>query len=444
MLLKESSILIIGAGTWGCGITLELARNGYTNVKVLDAEDVPSSIAAGNDFNKIMDEGPPSTGDTDSVYAWNRLHNICTDSWLNDTLYKPFYHRNGYVMAASSDTAYASLQEEIAGREEDYVPVNTAEEFRKTMPEGVLTGDFVGWKGYQKPSKAGWVLAKGAILAAQQESERLGAKFVTGNEGKVVELLFSNVSNAAGQPHLEGVKTADGTIHTADITILSSGANADLMFDLKSQLRPTAWTLAHIKMTAEEAALYKDLPVLFNIEKGFFMEPSAETHELKICDEHPGYINPVYSANHTVIGSRPFARQQIPIESEARVRALLNETMPHLANRPFSFARICWDADTPDRMPLFDWYGPQNSTGNRSNFLLAIGGSGHSFKIMPAIGQLTREYLEGSVDNRTRNAFKWRPETAVNRNWWDTQGRFGADNKVMDFADVAGWTTIGE
>lgn len=37
--------------------------------------------------------------------------------------------------------------------------------------------------------------------------------------------------------------------------------------------------------------LYKDLPVLFNIESGFFMEPDAENHELKICYEHLGYCN---------------------------------------------------------------------------------------------------------------------------------------------------------
>jgi sarcosine oxidase / L-pipecolate oxidase len=54
---KGDSILIIGAGTWGCGIALELARKGYSDVTVLDGEDVPSSIAAGNDLNKIMEEG---------------------------------------------------------------------------------------------------------------------------------------------------------------------------------------------------------------------------------------------------------------------------------------------------------------------------------------------------------------------------------------------------
>lgn len=54
---KSNTILIIGGGTWGCSIALELARNGYSNVTVLDGEEVPSSIAAGNDLNKIMEEG---------------------------------------------------------------------------------------------------------------------------------------------------------------------------------------------------------------------------------------------------------------------------------------------------------------------------------------------------------------------------------------------------
>lgn len=50
-----SSILIVGAGTWGCSTALHLARRGYQNVKVLDPHGVPSPIAAGNDVNKIME-----------------------------------------------------------------------------------------------------------------------------------------------------------------------------------------------------------------------------------------------------------------------------------------------------------------------------------------------------------------------------------------------------
>lgn len=464
--MNNDSILVIGAGTWGCSIALDLARNGYSNVTVLDREEVPSTIAAGNDLNKIMEEGSQSEDDTDASYAWNRLHALCTKAWLEDPVYKPFYHRTGYVMAASSDPAYSALLEDIKGQEDEYQRISSPEEFRSTMPKGVLTGDFEGWRGFAKQTGAGWVYARGAITAVKLEAERLGAHFIVGQKGEVVQLVFSEntrsetmQSEKGDAPRtLHAIKTADGTLHRAHTTILANGANADCLLNFKGQLRPTAWTLAHIQMTPSEAELYKNFPVLFNIERGFFMEPSAESHELKICDEHPGYINPVYSNDHSemteggnqnyggnnrrIVGSRPFSKHQIPIESEARVRSFLRETMPHIAERPFSFARICWDADTPDRMPLVDWY-PHSCPGRR-NFLLAVGGSGHSFKTMPAMGQVVREFLEGRVDERTRRAFRWRPETAVDRDWWDVQDRWGADGKVMDFNDVKGWTGIGE
>jgi NADPH-dependent 2,4-dienoyl-CoA reductase/sulfur reductase-like enzyme len=56
MLQTSSSVLIVGAGTWGCSIALELARRGYTSVRVFDGNSFPSSISAGNDLNKIAEE----------------------------------------------------------------------------------------------------------------------------------------------------------------------------------------------------------------------------------------------------------------------------------------------------------------------------------------------------------------------------------------------------
>lgn len=53
---KNSSILIIGAGTWGTSIAYRLVKRGYTNIKVLDSNAFPSSISAGNDHNKILEE----------------------------------------------------------------------------------------------------------------------------------------------------------------------------------------------------------------------------------------------------------------------------------------------------------------------------------------------------------------------------------------------------
>jgi len=54
---KSSSILIVGAGTWGCSTALHLTRRGYTNVTLVDPYPVPSPISAGNDVNKIVEQG---------------------------------------------------------------------------------------------------------------------------------------------------------------------------------------------------------------------------------------------------------------------------------------------------------------------------------------------------------------------------------------------------
>lgn len=190
-------------------------------------------------------------------------------------------------------------------------------------------------------------------------------------------------------------------------------------------------------MSEEEAALYLDLPVLYGVDRGFFIEPDAEKHEMKLCDEHPGYINPVTEDGK--FRSVPFARHQIPAEAEARMRLLLRETMPQLAEREFSFARMCWDADTVDRRFLIDRH-PEIE-----NLILAVGGSGNGFMTSPAIGVLVADVLENKseIEERIKRMLRWRPETAVNRDWWDSQGRYGAAGKVMDLREVKEWTNIG-
>jgi len=87
----------------------------------------------------------------------------------------------------------------------------------------------------------------------------------------------------------------------------------------------------------------------------------------------------IYSSERT---STPFALHQIPLEAEARVRGFLREVMPHLASRPFSFARICWCADTPNRAFLISKHHDHPS------LVLGVGGSGHGYCHIPAIGGL--------------------------------------------------------
>ena len=54
---KTDKILIVGGGTWGVSTALHLARRGYKDITVLDPYEIPSAIAAGNDINKIVEQG---------------------------------------------------------------------------------------------------------------------------------------------------------------------------------------------------------------------------------------------------------------------------------------------------------------------------------------------------------------------------------------------------
>lgn len=425
-----SHILVIGCGTWGSSTALHLTRRGYRYVTVLDPYEVPSAISAGNDINKIAEAASIEDAQDDAQWASESVRADAIEAWKNDPVFKDFYHETGYVIAATKPENVQHLWDtEHPTPERGFVELNDASAFRKTMPDGVLTGEFPGWKGWYNPSGSGWVSAYKALTAAAQEAERLGAKLVCGSpRGKVVDLLYSDGGD------VRGARTADGKEHLADRMILCAGANAPQLLDTKDQLRPTAWTLAQISLTQDEVKVYRNLPVLFNVERGFFME--SDDGQLKICDEHPGYCNWVGNAPTQV--SLPFSRHQIPKVSEEGVRTFLRETMPQFADRPFSFARICWCADTPDRHFLI------SSHPDHPSLVLGVGGSGHGFMQIPVIGKYIIDCMEGKLNPRMSNTWRWRPETAVRRNWQSTQDRFGGKGVVMNLQEVGEdeWTSV--
>lgn len=354
--------------------------------------------------------------------------------WKTDSIFQPFFHETGAIVSGHTPELIKHIQEtEIDTSIADMQKLETAEDFRKTMPQGVLTGDFPGWKGWLHRTGAGWIHARKAMAAAFSEARRLGVTFQTGSpSGDVVKLVYE-------RGDVVGAKTTDGSVHRADRVILAAGAGSDRLLDFKSQLRPTAWTLCHIRMSPEEAQRYRNIPVLFNVAKGFFMEPDEDRHELKICDEHPGYCNFVpdpLRAGET--RSIPFAKRQIPLEAEARARDFLRDTMPHLADRPLAFARICWDGDTPDRAFLIDGHPDHPS------LLVAVGGSGNGAMQMPTIGGFIADALEGTLQKELGYVVRWRPEAAAHRDWRSTQDRFGGPFKIMNFQEVGDndWTMI--
>lgn len=374
----------------------------------------------------------------DDTYAWATIEKLASEVWTTDPIYKPHYHPSGFVYSAVGEDAWARVRAEGERHGEVYTPLKDAEAFRKTMPEGVLTGDFAGWKGFFRQQRAGWVEARDALADITTEAKRLGVRFTTGAmEGRVTKLLYSDLGDA-----ITGAKTEDGKEHLAETTILSAGATSSVLLDFEDQLRPTAWTLAHVPLEPSEVELYSDLPVLFGADRGFFISPPkssimAGKAELKICDEHPGYINLIPTAKG---GKKPvpYQRNAIPRASELKIRQLLRETMPQLADRPLLRPRLCWDADTPNRLFLISRHPKLD------NLVVAAGGSGHGFMCSPAVGILVGDLLEETIEERVRRTLGWRPETAVGRDWFATQGRFGGSGGVVDLGTVGEGDWFGD
>lgn len=193
------------------------------------------------------------------------MHQLAAKAWKTDSVYRPFYRPTGFIMASSQDDARHEVDGYMSSCRDKVRQLSSPSEFQNTMPDGILTGSFPNWKGVFREDGAGWAFARGALEAVRHEATRLGVRFLTGAiKGNVQRLLYSSTD-------IIGAQTAEGREHRADRTILCAGANSDQLFDFERQLRPTAWTLAHIQMTEEERTLWKDLPVLFNANLGFFI-----------------------------------------------------------------------------------------------------------------------------------------------------------------------------
>ncbi len=120
-----------------------------------------------------------------------------------------------------------------------------------------------------------------SLTALTNECHRLGVKFISGPAGTVTAPLFTDSSKTK----VAGVKTQDGTLF-AKTVILACGAWLPTMLDTEGQIVAKAWCLAHLQLTTDEAAVFKDAPVINNRELGYFFEP--QDGRLKIAPQLPG------------------------------------------------------------------------------------------------------------------------------------------------------------
>ncbi|KAJ4346098.1 hypothetical protein N0V95_005714 [Ascochyta clinopodiicola] len=424
---KTTVIVVGGGGTIGSSTALHLVRSGYTpsNITVLDTYPIPSAQSAGNDLNKIMGVRLRNPVDL-------QLSLEARQMWKEDELFKSFFHNTGRLDCAHGDRGIANLQQAYqalldanAGLEATNQWLDSEDEILAKMPL-LDRNQIQGWKAVFSED-GGWLAAAKAINAIGEYLVKSGVKFGFGNAGSFKQPLLAEGTCI-------GVETFNGTKYYADKVVLAAGAWSPALVDLQEQCVSKAWVYAHMQLTAQEAAAYKDCPVVYHGEYGFFFEPN-EDGVIKVCDEFPGFtrfkLHQPFGADAPKRVSVPRSHAKHPTDtypdaSEVSIRKAIATFLPEFKHKELFNRSLCWCTDTADAALLICEH-PQ-----WKNFVLATGDSGHSFKLLPNIGKHVVELIEGTLAEDLTQAWRWRPGTGD-----ALRSRRAAPAK--DLADMPGW-----
>ncbi|KAF7515901.1 hypothetical protein G7054_g14376 [Neopestalotiopsis clavispora] len=425
--MTDTKVIIVGGGgTMGASTALHLIRNGYApqNVTVLDTFEIPSAQSAGNDLNKIMGIRIRTPVDV-------QMSLEARDMWRNDDLFRPFFHNTGRMDCEHTEEGieglraqYQTLLDAGLGAENEWL--DSEDEILAKMP--LLKREKIkGWKAIWSKD-GGWLAAAKAINAIGEFLKASGVKFGFGDAGSFKQPLFASDGTTC-----IGVETVDGTKYYADKVVLASGAWSPTLVDLEDQCCSKAWVYAHIQLTPQEAAEYKNVPVVYNGEIGFFFEPN-EFGVIKVCDEFPGFsrykkIQP-FGASEPKSISTPRSHAKHPTDtypdiSEVTIRKAIATYLPDFTNKELFNRAMCWCTDTADAALLICEHPKWK------NFILATGDSGHSFKLLPNVGKHVVELIEGRLPADMAHAWRWRPGGDARKS------RRAAP--PQDLADLPGW-----
>ncbi|CAO2651314.1 Nn.00g096110.m01.CDS01 [Neocucurbitaria sp. VM-36] len=428
---KNDPIAIIGGGAFGLSTALELSNKGYTNATVFEKdEEIPSHWSAANDLNKIM-----RAEYEDDFYT--HLAVEATHAWQSP-LFAPYFHRVGFlncVSGAAPQKAADTMRrfQAAAAKHPEMAPflhsISSPEDIRNIAGAWQFTGDLPGWKGYVCKYD-GYVHSANALRGIHREASNNGVRFFLGDKvGAIEKIVYEGVGQSRKSV---GVKTKAGRFHAAKLVIVTVGAAAHkIVPELGTEVSAKSWSVAHVRLTDDETATLRGIPVTYARDLGFFFEPDPKTNLLKLCPMGGGYINtnPSTGVSEAPEGVMRF----VPKEDERKMRELLRQTLPYLADRPLVDKFICWFADTADSDFVVD-YVPETS----SSVMILTGDSGHGFKMFPIVGKWVNNLLNEVDGKQSISRWRWRvpkPKPKGESFDDDVSWRIGNVREIRDVQD---------
>lgn len=370
-------VAVIGAGAFGGWTALWLARRGV-RVTLVDAWGAGNSRASsGGDTRVIRGMYGPDRVYTEWVVRSFELWRDADRRWGQH-----LYHPTGALWVFRGDDGYARASmptlAEFGLPAEKIEPAEAARRF-----PGVSFG---GVRHVYFEQEAGYLSARRACQAVARAVVAEGAELVTAaaRPGPIEQ-------SAAGGARMASVRLSDGTDLQADAFVFACGPWLGELFPeaIGRRVLPTRQDVFYFGVPPGEARFGDDrFPVWVDFgERIFYGIPGNENRGFKVADDSHG--EPV---DPTRLERTPDPRNL------ERARAVLAERFPALAGAPLVETRTCQYESTPDGHYVVDRH-PE-----AANAWFLGGGSGHGFKLAPALGERMAEWVLGREEPLARFA----------------------------------------
>jgi sarcosine oxidase / L-pipecolate oxidase len=447
---KDARIAIVGAGIFGLSTALHLARRGYDNVTLFDAQPYHETLysyatgcdAASADINKIFRCAYGSQKE------YMRLSLESREEWLrwNEELASgdkediPKGMRKGEkVFIANGNLSLTDERElptfeietvkgmEEAGWEGTQLVTMQESDTKLAAEKGMAWAiDPFLRRERRQPylgvldTLGGTTVADRACRLALHKVQSAGVKIVFGKE----KGTFVNFMQEDGM--VVGLRTRDGNTHTADRVIMACGGwTPSLVPSLDDVCETTCGSVVMIRIPNDSPLMQRYSPENFptwtwnvraGLRGGLYGFAVNEDGLLKIGYRGEKYYNPEMQEDgkeRSVPLTRWTENEQItsiPRQSWEVIKQFIMDWMPDLLEEEgvkVEMSRLCWYNDSWDNHFVIDWV-----PGQEGRVMVATAGSGHAFKYTPIIGRYVADILESKGSERDIvQKWRWRKQT---------------------------------
>ncbi len=232
--------------------------------------------------------------------------------------------------------------------------------------------DFDGIKSIRVEEEAGTLFARQACQAVARRFSEEG--------GDCVTLAARPGELRSGS--LESVELSDGSRLEADAYVFACGPWLPELFPqiLGHTLQISRQEVHYFGPPPGSAFSEAQLPIWIDMEHGYYGLPASERRGFKVADDRRG---PPFD---------PTSGDRLPTSQGIEAaREFVARRFPAMRDAPLLEARVCQYTNTPDSHLVVDTH-PE-----AENLWLVGGGSGHGFKLGPALGELVAGHvLDGS------------------------------------------------